>query len=242
MPKQAKRESRVQDINPYLTKLDYQPDAEQRKYLKAIDTSSVTFVDAPSGSGKTTLAVERAFDALRKGKADHVVYIRLVDDRYLQNGYHSGNLEEKTQKLFVPFFNALDELKVSKQAREMLFKAEKVSLETDTALRGTNMKRTFLIIDEAQNAKDIDTLRLILTRLHDEGGTAVVIGHSGQQDNKKVQTVAGYTPFQLYAYHMAKKTFTSVCKLTKNYRGEISQWADNVEESIQELIKKKESV
>jgi phosphate starvation-inducible protein PhoH len=236
MPKQVKREPK-QEVNPYLTKLDYAPDAEQRKYLKAIDNSQVVFVDAPSGSGKTTLAVERAFNALRTGKADRIVYIRLVDDRYLQNGYLSGNLEEKTQKLFVPFFDALKELKVSKQAFEMLIRAEKVSLETDTALRGTNMKGTFLIIDEAQNAKDIDTLRLILTRLHDDGGTAVVIGHSGQQDNKKVQTVAGKTPFQIYAYHMAKKTFTSVCKLTKNYRGEISQWADNIEESIQELIK-----
>lgn len=216
-------------------RLDYELDEYQREYVKTIHNTPVTFVDEASGTGKTTLAIYMGLELLRKGLVGKIVYLRYVDDRYLQNGYLTGDLQAKTDKLFRPLRDGLIECNVSEKEMAWLIENEQLELTTDTEWRGGNLKETFLIIDEAQNSKRVSDLRLMLTRLHDEGGRAVVIGHSGQQDNKSVQRIAGYTPFQVYQYHMSKKPFTKICKLMINYRGDISTWADSVDESIAEL-------
>jgi phosphate starvation-inducible protein PhoH len=243
MGKQRKRnnESKYQErhysSNPYLTKLSFKPDEHQARYLKTIQTTPVTFTDAPSGTGKTTLAVHEGFEALRKGLCQRIVYIRFPDDRYLKQGFFPGTQEEKEANLFFPFFDALIELGVSEQSYKLLRQQEQILLTTDTAMRGRNLKYDFVIIDEAQNARKVADLQLILTRIHDEGGRAVVIGHSGQQDNKGVEltTKLKLTPFQAYMYHMTKQSFAKECKLINNYRGKISQWADKIQESLDEL-------
>ncbi|MNC83018.1 hypothetical protein D3C75_1367940 [compost metagenome] len=43
------------------------------------------------------------------------------------------------------------------------------------------------------------------------------------------------TPFQAYKYHMLKAPFTKECELKNNYRGQISQHADMIQESLEEL-------
>lgn len=233
-----KRKSKAEcdyDINPYVAKLDYELDEHQKRYVKAMLTTPVTFVDAKSGTGKTTLAVYAGFEMLRRGQCQQLVYVRFVDDRYLKQGFLPGELEDKEKYLFYPFYDALVECNVSEKAFELLKAQEQVILTTDTTMRGRNLKDTFLIVDECQNAKSVSDIRLLLTRLHDKGGRAVMIGHSGQQDNKKYERIAGYAPFQLYQYHMSKKPFCKVVELVNDYRGEISRWADAVDETILEL-------
>lgn len=223
--------------NPYLTKLSFRPDEHQTHCLNTIQTTPVTFIDAPAGTGKTTLAIHEGFEALRKGLCQRIVYIRFPDDRYMKQGFLPGTLEEKEAQLFHPFFDALSELNVSEQSLKLLRNQEQVLLTTDTTMRGRNLKHDFVIIDEAQNARRIADIQLILTRIHDEGGRAVVIGHSGQQDNKGVELTEKrkLTPFQAYMYHMTKQNFAKECKLLNNYRGKISQWADKIQESLDEL-------
>jgi phosphate starvation-inducible protein PhoH len=231
-------QERQYNQNPYLTKLSFNPDEYQTKYMKTIETTPVTFTDAPSGTGKTTLAVNQGFEALRRGRSQRIVYIRFTDDRYLKQGFLPGTIEEKEANLFFPFFDALVELGVTEQAYKLLRQQEQILLTTDSAMRGRNLKYDFVIIDEAQNARSVDDLQLLLTRIHDEGGKAVVIGHSGQQDNKKgieLTPKLKLTPFQAYMYHMTKQPFAKKCELLHNYRGKISQWADKIQESLAEL-------
>jgi hypothetical protein len=59
---------------------------------------------------------------------------------------------------------------------------EMIELTTDSTLRGVNFEEVGLIIDEAQNC-DVPTLRLILTRCHDNCHIAM-LGDSRQKDNK----------------------------------------------------------
>jgi hypothetical protein len=57
----------------------------------------------------------------------------------------------------------------------------------------------------------------------------VLAGDRKQRDNKNVPvTKKGNMPhFIKYGRYMANPTFGCVCKLTRNYRGEFSQWAEN---------------
>lgn len=213
-------------------------DEHQRAYAESIQKYAVVFVDAPAGTGKTTVAVREGLEMLREGKVDRIRYIRFVDGRSLKLGYLPGEQEDKEYNLMLPFYEAMEECGVQPEAVDKLMEMGIIEATTDTGLRGRNFRRTYLIIDEAQNAQHISDLQLVLTRLHDHGSKAVVIGHSGQEDGR----IQKYTPFQwnafqVYQYHMTKKPWATTVELLKNYRGQISQWADKVLETLEELAK-----
>lgn len=234
---EKRKQQDVYETNPFLTILPYELDEYQKKYVKAIQTHMFTGVDAESGTGKTTLAVWQGFEALRKGLSEKIVYLRFVDERYLKNGFLPGDLEEKERLLFYPFFDALEELGIPYQRFKRLKDQGIIELKTDTTERGRNRKGTFLIVDESQNAKAFADLQLVFTRLHDAGGKSVMIGHSGQLDNRNPERTPKQRllPFQAYMIHMTKKHFGKQVFLVNNYRGEFSRWADRIQETVNEL-------
>lgn len=234
-----KKRTTDEQLNPYAldTTLYQTMDEHQRAYARAIRETAVTLIDAPSGTGKTTIAFLVGLEMLAKGACNKILYLRYPDDRYLGQGFLPGTLEDKEQHLFHPAFDALEELGVSQIQLKSLMATEQLQFATDVTMRGRNLKGTFLIVDEAQNARSIDDLHLVLTRLHDQDSRAVIIGHNKQQDNKKVQLVGNskVTPFTAFIYHMTKKEFATQAHLVKNYRGAISLWADSIWESLKEL-------
>lgn len=214
--------------------LPWMPDEYQERYLRALKSSLVTFVDAPSGTGKTTLAVYQGLNLLMQptSNINKLIYIRFPDDRYHKQGFLPGNLEEKSKGLFGPFYDAALECDFGEADIAYLQSQDQLKLLTDTTLRGVNFTNAFVIVDEAQNARTIDDLHLVLSRLHDNC-RAVVIGHSKQQDNRKTTFYAGKTPFQLFMAHSKTAPWASCVKLVHNYRGKISQWADSIWEAIE---------
>lgn len=211
-------------------------DSYQRVYASAMDKYEVVFTDAVAGTGKTTIAVLKALDYLRRGKVKRIAYVRFPDSRSLRMGFLTGDKEEKESGYMVPFYDAMIECGVQPSAVDLLRTKEVIELTTDIHMRGRNLKDTFLIIDEAQNSQGIEDLQLVLTRIHDDGGRAVVIGHSKQVDGK-IQRYGKQklNAFQVYQYHFTKKSWAAKCELPNNYRGKISQWADKVWESVKEL-------
>jgi spermidine/putrescine transport system ATP-binding protein len=99
--------------------------------------------------------------------------------------------------------------------------SETIVLTTDIGLRGTNIERSAVIIDEAQNM-DIDTIKLILTRLHDDCHVAL-IGHTAQIDNDHCVKEKAFIH---YMEHFCKKQWAQRVDLKHNYRGKISAYAD----------------
>lgn len=233
----ARQEDQEYRENPFLTTLPYTPDEYQKRYQQLIRQFPVVAVDAEAGTGKTTLAVYEAFEALRRKKSDKIVYMRFVDDKYLSQGFLPGDLEEKERLLFYPFFDALEEINIPYQRFKVLKEKGIIELRTDTTERGRNRKGTFLIVDEGQNARTFADLVTVFTRLHDIRGQSVLIGHSGQVDNKRVELTAQkrLNPFQAFIIHMLKKPFTQQAFLKHNYRGEISRWADKFYETVNQL-------
>lgn len=216
------------DIDRYYNKLD----DYQKEYYNAIlsPSKSVICVDAQAGTGKTTIAVMAALELLGENKINKIYYIRFADDRSLKLGYLPGNVDDKTSMYMTPFYDAclefgLDMYHVDKMAaNDSPSNNPSIILCTDIMMRGINIEKSMVIIDEGQNARFSD-LKLVLTRLHDNC-KCVLCGHSAQVDNYK----GTYDfAFERYIEHMCKKPWAIQCHLPINYRGKISKWADELE-------------
>lgn len=207
-------------------------DSYQKDMDAKIDKYSVVFVDAEAGTGKTTVAVRKGLELLRQHKVDKIHYVRFPDKRSQSLGFLAGNAE-KEEGFMYPFYEALAECGLQKEAIPLLISREVIETSTDIHLRGRNLKNVFLIIDEAQNARDLSDLKLTLSRLHDHRGKGVIIGHSKQVDGRvELYTKHKLTAFQVNAFHFSRKPWAARAHLVNNYRGEISKWADRVEESL----------
>jgi phosphate starvation-inducible PhoH-like protein/PhoH-like ATPase len=214
-------------------------DKHQTAMIAAIEYYKVTMVDARAGTGKTTIAVKMALDALKAGSVDTIRYVRFVDQRTQKLGFLPGDPSTKEYGFMHPFFEALEECGLQTEAIVSLMAHKVLETSTDIHMRGRNMKRTFLIVDECQNG-DIEDMRVVFTRWHDKVGRMVVIGHSGQVDRRLPRFGREkLIPFQVYQRHMDKKPWTKLVTLTKDYRGEVSQWADEIDHTIKELEESK---
>lgn len=208
-------------------------DEHQRYMYECLSKFKVTFVDEPAGTGKTTIAVLAGVEAMRSGRK--LIYIRFPSKRGEKLGATPGELEDKEKKYMHPFYEALNECGLQDEAIETLKLKNYLETRTDTTERGRNIKGAFVIIDEAQNAEDVDQLQLIFTRLHDDCN-AVVVGHSAQADSKiRKYGSEKLNAFQVYRKHMTKKNWATECVLVRNYRGAISRWADEVKETLSEI-------
>ena len=97
-----------------------------------------------------------------------------------------------------------------------------VKMLTHTYLRGTNLQKKVVILDESQNYTVAD-LKKVLTRCHDSC-KVIVIGHTGQID---IRSGSG---FARYLEHFKDQEKCAVCELTTNHRGWLSTFADELEE------------
>ena len=188
----------------------------------------IIFCDAKAGTGKTTIATGVAELLYQHGLYDGIVYIAAPTQEQKQ-GYLAGSLEEKSEPYFEPFYEALDEIGVNLNTAfydnpmNEKYQTAHIRCMTHTFLRGTNFKNKVVIIDEAQNYY-FDELMKVLTRIHDSC-KVIVIGHRGQIDLYKNPERSG---FIRYMDWYAEDNRCQVCELHKNYRGWISQHADNL--------------
>lgn len=196
---------------------------EQRRYVDSIFDNQLTIVNASAGTGKTTLAVACAAII---GKP--VIYtFAPVEERAL--GYTPGSTEEKESKYISPLLDALAEIK--EDPRLALYREDNpdfmnehtwVRALSHTYMRGTNIKDSTLIIDEAANFTRGD-LKKVLSRVHDST-KVIMIGHTDQCDLPDPKK-SGFAP---YLEHYRSESYTNVCELTVNFRGELAAHADRL--------------
>ena len=207
-------------------------DEEQKAFRDACVESDVkiVFCDAAAGSGKTTIAMGAGYVLVKDGRneLDGIVYIVSPYGEGKQ-GYLPGSITEKSEVYFEPAYQAMVEVGMNPNTdvcSESMASRKRgeayVKLLTHTYLRGTNLQRKVVIIDEAQNFTTGE-LKKVLTRIHDSC-KVIVIGHRGQQDT------AGESGFGRYMDHFGGEAQCRICKLSRNYRGWISSHADSLEE------------
>lgn len=195
---------------------------EQEEYVNSIIDYSVVFTNSVAGTGKTTMAVATMYYLVEKGVIDHVYYIfSPVEEKQL--GFRPGTTQEKIADYIGPLYDALAEINQMPE-KALDPKQGWIDAKPHTFMRGVNMKRVGVILEEAQNFTTPE-LRKTLSRIHDDC-KVVVIGHEGQIDlpNPKqsgfVQCIEHFKPLT---------DIVRVCTLTTNYRGIISQHADRLQ-------------
>jgi predicted ribonuclease YlaK len=199
---------------------------EQRDYVNSIFDNQLVMVNAKAGTGKTTLAV-----ACAKIIGKPLAYIfNPVQEASM--GFRPGTQAEKEGIYHQPLIDAL--LEINENPAQCIYNEETVFIGNKRAssnvwcypksplfLRGTNLKDMTIIIDECQNFT-VQELRKILTRVH--GSCKVIcIGHSGQIDIPTSRS--GFEP---YMEHFKDQSYCKVVSLTKNFRGELANWADTI--------------
>ena len=207
-------------------------DKEQAAFVEAVKdlNKTIVFVDAPAGTGKTTLAMGAANILVqdKRNELDGIVYIVSPYGEQKQ-GYLPGSITEKSEVYYEPAYQAMvecgmnpntcvmSESMVSKKKGEAF-----VKMLTHTYLRGTNLQKKVVILDEAQNYT-VPELKKVLTRCHDSC-KVVIIGHTGQIDIRE------QSGFARYLEHFKDQERCAVCKLITNHRGWLSSYADQLEE------------
>lgn len=209
-------------------------DEEQEKFVKAVMSpdNTVVFCNAKAGTGKTTVSMGVA-NLLVKDKRNPIDTIVYIVSPYgeQKQGYLPGDLTEKSEVYFEPAYQAMIELGMNPNSdimRDSLMSKKKngdayVKLLTHTYLRGSNLSKKAIIIDEAQNFTVAD-LKKVLTRIHDDS-KVIVIGHLGQIDT---DAPSGFGKYIEHFRNGFKKC--AICELTINHRGELSSFADALEE------------
>lgn len=207
-------------------------DEEQIAFVEAIKDPEkvIVFCDAPAGTGKTTLAMGAARILVqdKRNELEGIVYIVSPYGEQKQ-GYLPGSITEKSEVYYEPAYQAMIEVgmnpNVDVYSESMVAKKKGeayVKMLTHTYLRGTNLQKKVVILDESQNYT-VPELKKVLTRCHDSC-KVIVIGHTGQID------IRGGSGFARYLEHFKDQEKCAVCKLTANHRGWLSTYADALEE------------
>jgi phosphate starvation-inducible protein PhoH and related proteins len=196
---------------------------EQRIYVDSIFDNQLTIVNAKSGTGKTTLAV-----ACAKLLNKPLIYtFSPVEEGSL--GFTPGTVEEKESKYIQPLLDALVEIREdarfaikSEKNPDIINEGAWITAKSHTFVRGTNIKDSVLIVDEAQNFTRGE-LKKLLTRVHDST-KVIVIGHDQQIDLKDPKK-SGFRP---YIEHFSGEPYCQIVELTRNFRGKLAQHADEL--------------
>lgn len=211
-------------------------DAEQTNFRDAIWSKDydIVFSNAKAGSGKTTIAVATALLLCEYGRYSGIVYMVAAGVHESKQGLLPGSLEEKSAPLFAPLTQAVSRLNYDPQrviASDANILNQKngealIIAQTDSYIRGISVGEVdspvVYILDESQNYDEIG-IKTALTRTND-GSKVIVIGHEKQCDLKYPQD----SGFVRMMNHFAGKERCKICTLTKNYRGWVSAWADEL--------------
>ena len=207
-------------------------DEEQVAFVEAIKDlrKTIVFCDAPAGTGKTTLAMGAANILVqdKRNELEGIVYIVSPYGEQKQ-GYLPGSITEKSEVYYEPAYQAMVEVGMNINScvySESMISKKKgegyVKMLTHTYLRGTNLQKKVVILDESQNYT-VAGLKKVLTRCHDSC-KVIVIGHTGQID------IRGGSGFARYLEHFQGQEKCAVCRLTTNHRGWLSTYADKLED------------
>ena len=151
----------------------------QKRYVEAIDTSTITFGVGPAGTGKTYLAMAKAVQALQAKEVNRIILSRPAVEAGERLGFLPGTLSEKIDPYLRPLYDALHDM-VDPETIPKLLAAGTIEVAPLAFLRGRSLNDSFIILDEAQNTTP-EQMKMFLTRLG-FGSRIVVTGDTSQVD------------------------------------------------------------
>jgi len=151
----------------------------QKTYVDAIRSNTITFGIGPAGTGKTYLAMAMATSALLSGEVARVILTRPAVEAGEKLGFLPGGLMEKVDPYLRPLFDALYDMMDSERLSEHLERGT-IEVAPLAYMRGRTLNDSLIILDEAQNTSP-EQMKMFLTRLG-FGAKMIVTGDITQID------------------------------------------------------------
>ncbi len=168
--------------------------ANQRKMVDCINKSDILFAIGPAGTGKTYTAVALAVRALKNKDIKRIILTRPAVEAGENLGFLPGDLKEKIDPYLRPLYDALDDM-IPAEKLKMYLENRTIEIAPLAFMRGRTLDNCFVILDEAQNATDMQ-LKMFLTRM---GPSAkfIVTGDVTQIDLPKKQQSGLHTALRI---------------------------------------------
>lgn len=156
----------------------------QRRMVSSIIKNDVIFAIGPAGTGKTYTAVALAVRALKNKEIKRIILTRPAVEAGENLGFLPGDMKEKIDPYLRPLYDALDDMLPPDKLKQYL-ENRTIEIAPLAFMRGRTLDNCFVILDEAQNATDMQ-LKMFLTRM---GPSAkfIVTGDVTQVDLPKKQ-------------------------------------------------------
>jgi len=144
--------------------------ANQKKLVTMVEKNDVVFAIGPAGTGKTYTAVAMAVRALKNKAVKKIILTRPAVEAGESLGFLPGDLKEKIDPYLRPLYDALDDM-IPADKLGYYMSTRTIEIAPLAYMRGRTLDNCFIILDEAQNATDLQ-LKMFLTRI---GGNAKAI-------------------------------------------------------------------
>ncbi|MVN21980.1 PhoH family protein [Mucilaginibacter arboris] len=170
--------------------------ANQQRMVNSISKNDVLFAIGPAGTGKTYTAVALAVRALKNKEIKRIILTRPAVEAGENLGFLPGDLKEKIDPYLRPLYDALDDMIPAERLKAYL-ENRTIEIAPLAFMRGRTLDNCFVILDEAQNATDMQ-LKMFLTRM---GPTAkfIVTGDVTQIDLPRKQQSGLHTALRILA-------------------------------------------
>jgi phosphate starvation-inducible PhoH-like protein len=158
--------------------------ANQKRMVTGVDKNDILFAIGPAGTGKTYTAVALAVRALKNKQVKKIILTRPAVEAGESLGFLPGDLKEKIDPYLRPLYDALDDM-IPADKLGYYMSTRTIEIAPLAYMRGRTLDNAFIILDEAQNATDLQ-LKMFLTRI---GGNAkaIITGDLTQVDLPKNQ-------------------------------------------------------
>lgn len=151
----------------------------QREIVKSAGSNDLVFTIGPAGTGKTYTSVALAVRALKERKVKKIILARPAVEAGETLGFLPGDLREKVDPYLRPLYDALEEM-IEYDRLEMYLAKGTIEIAPLAYMRGRTLNNAFVILDEAQNATNIQ-MKMFLTRIG-FNSQAIITGDITQTD------------------------------------------------------------
>lgn len=153
--------------------------SNQKKMVELLEKNDILFAIGPAGTGKTYTAVAIAVRALKNKLVKKIILTRPAVEAGESLGFLPGDLKEKIDPYLRPLYDALDDM-IPADKLGYYMTTRTIEIAPLAYMRGRTLDNAFIILDEAQNATDLQ-LKMFLTRIG-SNAKAIITGDISQID------------------------------------------------------------
>ncbi len=135
----------------------------QQKLVDSCHKNDLLFAIGPAGTGKTYTAVALAVRALKNKEVKRIILTRPAVEAGENLGFLPGDLRDKLDPYLQPLYDALRDMLPTQRLLKYLEDGT-IEIAPLAFMRGRTLDHAFAILDEAQNATEMQ-MKMFITRM-----------------------------------------------------------------------------